>query len=455
MAENRLTVKQVDNAKLEAGEREMLLRDGNGLELRVTKSGKYWQFRYLYQGRRRVFGMNQDERERDGLATISEGPLSAARRWRAWCRLQLAHDIDPADARASLAENDQVAQREKAEQQLSQQNEFARLAARTTFLMLFNQWVAAHVNNKKGGAETIRRITKDALPIIGHIFAEEVTRQMIANIVRTVSERGARRSAYMLLGEIRQCYQWGVSEGLLEPHQDPTIHMDKKKFGDPAQERERILNEDELKYLLQTALPNSNLSFKANAAIRVLLATTARVGELLRAKRNEVDLVAREWLIPSENAKNSKPHLIHLSEFAVTAFLDLIAIPDHPEWIFPNRSGSNHVCVKTLTKQIGDRQREDNTSFSARSKNTTALIMPRGKWTAHDLRRTAATLMGELGVRPDVIDRCQNHIEQKRVTRTYQRQELLLERKKAFLLLGAKLSSIGVQSAQINPILPT
>ncbi|MEZ5643628.1 MAG: hypothetical protein R3E99_00430 [Burkholderiaceae bacterium] len=56
----------------------------------------------------------------------------------------------------------------------------------------------------------------------------------------------------------------------------------------------------------------------------------------------------------------------------------------------------DHVCVKTVTKQVGDRQRPGAAPMSGRSKDVDALVLPGGKWTPHDLRRTAATTMAEL-----------------------------------------------------------
>lgn len=63
-----------------------------------------------------------------------------------------------------------------------------------------------------------------------------------------------------------------------------------------------------------------------------------------------------------------------------------------------------------------------------------------GKWTAHDLRRTAAPVMASLGISSDVIDECLNHMIQSRVTRTYIRNRRETEQMTAFNALGAKLS---------------
>lgn len=54
-------------------------------------------------------------------------------------------------------------------------------------------------------------------------------------------------------------------------------------------------------------------------------------------------------------------------------------------------------------------------------------------------RRTESDYMGALGVRPDVIEKCLNHVEQNKVVRIYQRQELKEEQREAWRLLGERL----------------
>jgi len=66
-------------------------------------------------------------------------------------------------------------------------------------------------------------------------------------------------------------------------------------------------------------------------------------------------------------------------------------------------------------------------------------VLSGGVWRAHDLRRTGATLMGELGVRSDVIERCLNHVGENKLRTVYQRQELVVERTDAFKRLGERL----------------
>lgn len=447
MAIKKLTTKEIDNAKVAEGKTETILRDGDGLEFRVTASGRYWQMRYQFAGRRRVLSINEDERERDGEAKPDEHRLSTARRWRGWCRLQLAKGIDPAQARQDLAAADQQALLEQQHQQKlaelerqAKEAEAALHAARMTFAELFTRWEKIQLRERKdGGAEIRRAFEKDVLPLLGKLYADEITRQHIARLLNDIVERGAKRMANRTLSDLRQCFGYAIGAGLLE--NDPTSHLKKTSFGGKEEERDRILSEGELRHLLQTALPACNLSLKAKAAVQILLGTAARVGELLRAERSHIDLNARTWHIPADNAKNGSSHTIYLSDFAAHGFEQLLPIWDHPQWLFVDRSGSNHVCVKTLTKQISDRQTA--AAMSGRSKNTQALMLSGGKWTPHDLRRTAATQMGELGVAPHIIEKCLNHKEENKVKRTYQLQKQEAEQREAFILLGERLALLA------------
>ena len=63
-------------------------------------------------------------------------------------------------------------------------------------------------------------------------------------------------------------------------------------------------------------------------------------------------------------------------------------------------------------------------------------------FTPHDLRRTAATLMGERGVRPDVIERVLNHTPAK-IARTYNRAAYDAEKRQALAILGDLIESIA------------
>lgn len=123
--------------------------------------------------------------------------------------------------------------------------------------------------------------------------------------------------------------------------------------------------------------------------------------------------------------------------------------PGDSPYCFPSRNDRrNHVCVKSVSKQVGDRQ----FMFKARTvqlknrRNDNSLVLGDGKkgdWTPHDMRRTGATMMQRLKVPLDVIDRCQNHvIAGSRVRRHYMHYEYLEETTEAWRKLGAELERI-------------
>jgi integrase len=85
--------------------------------------------------------------------------------------------------------------------------------------------------------------------------------------------------------------------------------------------------------------------------------------------------------------------------------------------------------------------------MSNRSSKSGSLILPGGKWTPHDLRRTGATMMTALGVLPEVAERCLNHLEENKVKRTYQRYSYHNEMKEAWRLLGERIELLTLQDA--------
>lgn len=100
-----------------------------------------------------------------------------------------------------------------------------------------------------------------------------------------------------------------------------------------------------------------------------------------------------------------------------------------------------------MSKQVGDRQaRFKNRKALSRRRHDDTLVLADGQngdWTPHDLRRTGATMMQALGVSLDVIDHCQNHVlAGSRVRRHYLHHDYAEEKKRAWSLLGDRLSAV-------------
>ena len=182
------------------------------------------------------------------------------------------------------------------------------------------------------------------------------------------------------------------------------------------------------------------------AALWIVLGSACRIGEILQAKWEHIDFERREWIIPADNAKNGESHTVHLSDFVLKHLKTLQGITGHSEWCFPAENTESHVCLKSITKQVRDRQRNKK-PMSGRSKNTTALLLSGGGWTPHDLRRTAATVMGQSGVLSEIIERCLNHTDGSKLTKIYQRNIPRTKMIEAWQVLGSQLEIMLADSS--------
>ncbi len=301
---------------------------------------------------------------------------------------------------------------------------------------LFERWASTDlINRKDQGAEARRMMEKDVLPFIGEMDLKDVRKLHVAEITDRLLQRGVKRMAKVVFSLIRQMFRFAVTRDLLES--DPTAMVSKKNIGGANIERERVLSEEEIGELARR-LPISQMTEMNVLAIWITLATCCRIGELLKARWNHVSIERNSWLIPAENSKNQREHIVHLSPFALRHFMRLRELSGDEEWCYPASRGNGHICPKTITKQITDRQRTDG-NLKNRSKNISALTLSKGVWKPHDLRRTGATLMNALGVLSEVAERCLNHMEENKIKRIYQRYGYEIEMRQAWEKLGERL----------------
>lgn len=313
-------------------------------------------------------------------------------------------------------------------------------AEKLTVKQLYDLWFEAEpVNRKDKGAEVDRMMKKDILSVIGNLDAKVITKPHIQKVMQPVEKRGVR-IAGVVFSLLRQFFGWAEDRGYIE--NDPVAKF-RKKIGSSGNERDRILTEEELIDLF-AKLPKAGLSEVLQLAIQIQLGTACRGGELLKARWEHIDFDESTWVIPAEHSKNGKPHLVHLSRFAHSLLNELFEITGDSLYLYPAARGTGHTNTQTITKSVSDRQRDRKDILKGRTVQfAEALILSGGQWRPHDLRRTSATLMAELGVLPDVIERCLNHTEVVKVRRIYQRHDYLDARKAAFELLGERLTELG------------
>lgn len=316
---------------------------------------------------------------------------------------------------------------------------------------------------KDGGQFTEDQFERRIFPTLGDLPADDVRKAAIMDILDAVKAEGKLRTANVLLADLKQMFRFAESREIVG--RSPVEAIAKRDVGGSAVERERVLKEDEIKALAK-ALPVANLARRTQAAIWIVLSTCVRAGELVgavwgneqreldglkkcaddaEAKLGFIDLAKRTWHIPT--TKNQREHTIHLSDFAAAQFEHLLLNRELCPWVFPNATCTGPVSVKSFGKQIADRQRKPEDRLSNRTVKTAALSLTGGRWTTHDLRRTGATLMAQLGVSNDVIEECLNHKIASRVTRVYVRDRREAEQAAAFDRLGRYLAQLAIRVA--------
>ncbi|CAG2144236.1 Prophage integrase IntA [Cupriavidus yeoncheonensis] len=409
------------------------LRDGGNLtgKVRVKVSGAVSvSFVYTYK---------RDGKFRDlSCGTWPSVSLKSIRLARDAARSLLEQGVDPAERKRV----------NKLEARAEEQAKIAQLQqhlARPTLRAVYQQWVTAELSNRKDqGAETKRGIEKDVIPVLGDRHADDIKRADIMAVLDKVKARGANRLANRLLAELRQLFSFALVREIVTGN--PTIGIEKKHVGGAEVERDRVLTESELR-ALRSALEAANLPDSTKAALWLQLATACRIGEIIKARRADIDLDAATWVIPSEHSKNGKPNVVHLSAFALGHMWTLVALSGSSAWLMPASKGDRHADLKGITKQVSDRQLKYYDRTTPHSKRTAthrnALALGASRWTPHDLRRTAATLMQACGILPAIIEKCLNHTDENRIRRTYQVHDYRDEKRQAWDLLGQRLASLS------------
>lgn len=409
------------------------LSDGDNLrgKIRVSKVGKvsvFFVWRYTIAGKTREFY----------CGTWPDSTLGDIRKARTAAKARKDQGQDPALETKLGRMRKRIEENERAAGLHERESALAAYLGRPTLLDVYRRWLATGTD-RKDTTELERAFDKDVIPILGNTAIADITRAHVVGVLDAILARGARRLAARTLGELRQLFGFAIDRSYLE--NDPTHRLSKEKICGKETTRARVLTADEL-VAMSRQLPAANLYRPTEIAIWLMLATACRIGELVSARWDEIDLQRRTWRIPA--TKNGKPHDVFLSRFAVGQLEALRCLHHDTPWLYPRRpdgSGdgkTGHLDPKAITRQISDRQRSSG-PLAKRAKNGATLRLPGGTWTPHDLRRTAATLMGDFGVRPDVIERCLNHTESNRIVRTYQRQKLLEEQADAWRVLGERL----------------
>lgn len=240
---------------------------------------------------------------------------------------------------------------------------------------------------KKTWVEDQRILDVEVYPKIGSMKAMMTRRRDWMGIIDAKAEAGREGQARKIMSMIRKMLNWAVEKDLLEANPIAGV----KAPGKPGR-KDRFLKAAELK-AVWTALETAALLDVTKDVLRLLLLTGQRSGEVCGMVRGEVDPDAGVWTIPASRTKNDEAHVVHLSDPALAIVRGALDRADEER-------------AAPLFSRVSKAIHPGGIAHAVKNE----LQIFEQPWTPHDLRRTVATGMGEIGVEPHIIEAVLNHI---------------------------------------------
>lgn len=422
-----LTLHPKTIATLPAGDNRVEYRDRKvpGLVLRVSPAGsRTWSV---------VYGRGQRGRAaRMTIGSLEELPLAGAREKARAILAQAALGEDP--ARLAL--------------------EAKRRPAGLTVEGLAARFISEQKRQKRLRPRTLgeyrRLLEVEVVPSLGDRPPGEVTRGEIRELLRRV-ERRAPIVANRTFGVIQRLYSWAVAEDLVVG--TPCVGL---KRPAPEEPTDRVLCREEIR-ALQLAL--DELQSQSSDVVRLLLLTGVRLRMVLGMRRDELQDVdevpppgrspeAARWVVAGGyggRSKNRRAHVVPLSGPALMIIRRRLGLRHTRVVLFPNAADPKRPAVwlssyvERLRAQMLRLLNED------RERRREAAVEAVPAWTVHQIRHTVRThLREQLGVRDDVGELIVGHVRRGTLA-TYNRSELLGERRSALVAWASWLESVKAE----------
>lgn len=269
-----------------------------------------------------AFIFSYTSRGRDRRMTIGQYPawsVSAARQLAANLRLTVDAGNDPLEQR-------QVAR------------------AEYTLAQLWERYEATELPQKAESTQQDERSIwrRLILPKLGrrrlsHIRPSDIDALHFAISAKTPVQ--ANRSIASLRRAFNRAVRWELVAtnpvtGVKQNHETP-----RHRYLDDA-ERKRFID------ALDARADNSSV-----LAIRFLLVTGARKGEVLKARWEQIDFISEAWIKPSSHTKQRRLHRVPLSAFAMDV-LQRAQVISNVEHVFPGPNGNALTDIKKVFQTI-------------------------------------------------------------------------------------------------------
>jgi integrase len=411
------------NAKPRADRYDVTVTNRKGLMVRVHPSGVI-AFRFRYKRAGKTFVMVFGEYGKQGIS------LKRAFEMHEVARSEIEQNLDP------------IEEQEK-RMRAAEKARIARAAAGTVAYIV-DQFMHRRVRAERWDKDTHSwvRDTKSTIrprkrpdkawellgpnlvDPIGTQKACDVTKGQLVNLLDDIVDRGAPVQANRVYGIVKQCFSFAASKDLIPA--SPMAGVEKP--GGIETPRERALNDDEI-CAFWTRLESSKMNVKTQLALKLLLVTGQRRGEVTQASWYQVDFDACMWTIPKEISKTGKEHRVPLSALGLQIFKELRAItgkglrlfPHHRRRLNPNAS----YTERALTHAVNRNRKHFGIAH----------------FTPHDLRRTVSTRMTSIGIPRLHVEKVLSHSVSD-VAEIYDRHDYFKEKKAALDRWGDHLQDI-------------
>lgn len=378
--------------------------DGDGLTFTLSKAGTAsWVLRYRMGGGRR---------KELTLGNYPDLTLAAAR------KLARAHRVSIDTG------NDPAAQK---------QADKARSVAAWTVNNLVDDYIEKKLAPTLLAESTIYRRKSDLHKVVKRrIGAMQVMNVTPTDIVHMVEQ--SKRSwtiSQRILTSTMQLFDHACGKRVIPANPCAGIKLESIMGARPPIRKRVMLTDDEIKTVLSRA--DEEMGRHNALAFRILLATCVRSIELVKARREHIDLSRGTWWVPDENVKTRAGFLVPLTPTVARWMSELLAAATHSEWLLPSRS-------KLRVRRYGDIHIGNATLWASITRAIKRNDLPVRYFTPHDTRSTAKGHMRNMGVSREISEIALNH-KLRGMEAIYDVREEIPERRQALELWAAFIES--------------
>jgi integrase len=255
---------------------------------------------------------------------------------------------------------------------------------------------------------------RDLKEPFGRLKMTEISHEDLRELCDKIVARGAPATAVHAREVVHMVYRYALDRGHRYENPAELVRPTSIARFEP---KDRALSPQEI-WLLYQYLERVSTAPTIRLAVKLLLLTMVRKSELTEATWDEVNFTLATWTIPAERMKRKRPHVVYLSHQVLDIFVALKTCAGGSRYVLPSRYDPDIPMSKATLNQV------TTLAYKAAQKDS----KPLGKFTVHDLRRTASTLLHEAGYNTDWIEKCLAH-EQKGVRAIYNKAEYAEQRR--------------------------